>query len=176
MPDPRRAPAAAVPLRWGRYGDRVAWGLALVIAGAVAIAGSSALWPWLPVLGVVAHVAGWAILPAAGWRRVTAAGVATPATLLLLAGPHWIGGLVVGSLAWLLVRHRPPIAWTTALLPLAAALWIGRTAPASGGVLPALALMLAALVAAAWLAALLSSGRFGAPSGRIRSRPTSVDS
>ncbi|MGN6324407.1 hypothetical protein [Pseudolysinimonas sp.] len=176
MPDPVRTPAAALPLRWGRHGDRVACGVALIVAGGVAVAGSSALWPWLPVLGVVAHVAGWAILPAAGWRRVTAAAVATPATLLLLAGPHWIGGLVVGCLAWLLARHRPAVAWVTALLPAAAAVAIGATAPASGGLLPALGIMLAALVAAAWIAAAVSSGRFGAPSGRIRRRGTSGNS
>ncbi len=163
-----------LPLRWGRHGERVVLGLALIVAGAVAVAGSSALWPFLPVLGIVAQVAGWAILPADGWRRIVAAAVSSPLTLLLLAGPRYLGVLVVSYLAWLLVRHRPMRAWITLLFPAVGATIIGAAGP--DGMLPALALMAAILVASAWLAAYLSSGRFGAPSGRIRSREHPADS
>jgi len=176
MPDPGRAPTAALPLRWGRHPDRVVLGLALIVAGAVAIAGAFVPVLWLAGLGLVVHVAGWAILPADGWRRIVAAAVSTPATLLLLAGPRYIGVVVVGYLAWLLVRHRPARAWITVLFPAAGAALIGEMAPPTGGMLPALALMTAVLIASAWIAAYLSSGRFGAPSGRIRSREHPADS
>jgi hypothetical protein len=175
MPDPGRSPAS-LPLRWGRHTDRVWLGLALIVAGAVAIAGSSVLVLWLAGLGILAHVAGWALLPAEGWRRITAAAVATPMALLLLAGPRYLGVLVVIYLAWLLARRRPARAWLTALFPAAGALLIGTSTPTTGGMLPALGIMAAVLAASAWLAAYLSSGRFAAPSGRIRSRERSVDS
>src|SRR5689334_3385893 len=107
MPEPGRAPTAELPLRWGRHGDRVALGSALIIGGAVAVAGADVFVLWLGAIGVLAHVAGWAILPADGWRRIVAAAVSTPMALLLIAGPHYLGVLVVGYLAWLLARHRP---------------------------------------------------------------------
>jgi hypothetical protein len=176
MADTGRAAVARLPLRWGRHADRVVSGLALVIAGAVAVAGSNALVPWFVAMGLIAHAAGWAILPAAGWRRILAAAVSTPAMLLLLAGPRYIGVLVVAYLAWLLVRHRPARAWPTALLPVAAAVVVGTTAPTTGGMLPTLALMGAVLVVAAWIAAALSSGRLTARSRRIRSRGRPADS
>jgi len=175
VPDPGRLPAA-LPLRWGRYPDRVVLGLALLVAGAVAIAGSNVFVLWLAGLGMLAHAAGWAILPAAGWRRIVAAAVGTPLTLLLLAGPHYVGVVVVSFLAWLLARHRPARVWFTAVFPAAGATIVGATAPPTGGMLPALAIMGAVLAGSAWIAAYLSSGRFGAASGRMRSRQRPADS
>ena len=169
-------PTATPPQRWGRRADRIWLGLALVVAGAVAIAGSNVFVLWLGALGVLAHVTGWALLPADGWRRIVAAAVSTPMALLLLAGPHYLGVLVVSYLAWLLARHRPPRAWITAVFPAAGAAVVGAMTPATGGVVPALGLMGAVLIGSAWVAAYLSSGRLGAPSRRIRSREHPADS
>jgi hypothetical protein len=107
---------------------------------------------WLAGLGTVASVVGWGIQPAAGWRRVVAAAVATPATWLLLTGTHFLGALVVPYLAWMLVRHRPPLAWLTALLPAAAAVVAPELFPDYDGMLEALALMAVVLAGSAWLA------------------------
>ena len=176
MPDTVRVPTGTVPLRWGRHADRVVLGFALVVAGAVAIAGSNVFVLWLGALGVIGHVAGWVLLPADGWRRIVAAAVSTPMALLLLAGPHYLGALVVSYLAWLLARHRPARAWITAIFPAAGAAMVGATTPATGGIVPALGLMGAVLIGSAWVAAYLSSGRLGAPSRRIRSREHPADS
>jgi hypothetical protein len=139
--------------------ERVAWGLLLIVAGGVAIAGSNVYVPWLFIPATLAHLAGWAILPGDGWRRIVAAIVSTAAVWLVLAGPHFAGVLVLGYLAWMLARHRPPLAWLSALLPVAAAVVIGLTLPGQGALMPELAIMGAAMVAAAWIAAAIARPR-----------------
>ena len=168
MPDPGPS------LRWGRRADRAGMGALLVVAGGVALAGSNVYALPLAALGILAHVAGWALLPAAGWRRIVAASVSTPAVVLLLAGPRYLGVLVVCYLAWMLARHRPPRAWITALFPAAGA--VIATMLRDVAMLPALGLMAAVLVASAWIAAYLSSGRFGAPSRHLPGSGRPADS
>jgi hypothetical protein len=154
--EPDSTARRARPLRWGLRPDRVGLGAALLVAGAVAVAGSSAYVLWLAGLGTIAHIAGWSILPADGWRRVVAAAVSTPMTWLLITGPHYLGVLVVCYLAWMLARHRPLRAWSTALLPAAGAVAAGSLFPDYDGMLAALGLMTGVLVGSAWLAALLA--------------------
>jgi hypothetical protein len=148
--------AALLPLRWGRIPDRVASGAALILSGGIAIAGSSVPVLWLAGLGILATVAGWSIMPAAGWRRIVAAAAATPTTLLVLTGTHFLGALVVPFAAWLLVRHRPARAWITVLFPAVAAGIVAAKLPETGAMLSALGIMVAVIVGSAWLAALLS--------------------
>src|SRR5687768_16381812 len=68
-------PTSLIPLRWGSYRPRLLGGLLLIVAGGIAIAGGSAASPFAQFLlaaGSAAHVAGWAVLPSRGWRRVWA--------------------------------------------------------------------------------------------------------
>lgn len=123
---PWREPAALIPLRWGWYRERLALGTVLIVSGGVAIAGSNTWSLWLLGLGTTAYLAGWSILPSAGWRRVLVLFPATTAAWLLLTGPRFIGVLVVPYLAWLLVRHRPARSYATVLFVIAASVMIAR--------------------------------------------------
>lgn len=144
----------ALTLRWGCVADRVAMGATLTIAGAIAVAGSTAYVPWLAILGTLAHVGGWLVLPAPGGRRVAAAILSTAAVWMLLIGPRASAVVAVCFCCWLLVRRRSRLAWLTALLPLAAGVTMGILLPADmAGMLPAIADMAAAVCGAAWLAA-----------------------
>jgi hypothetical protein len=146
----------AVVLRWGRAADRVGMGALLAIAGAVAIIGSTVYAPWLAVVGTLAHVAGWTVLPAEGRRRVIAAIPSTIAVWVLLIGPRAIAVVAVPYLCWMLARHRPPLAWLTALLPAVAGVALGLLLPPTmDAMLPALGVQAAVVVGAAWLAAVI---------------------
>ncbi|WBU37737.1 hypothetical protein [Homoserinibacter sp. YIM 151385] len=157
-------PPILPPPRWGTVRERALLGLGLLVAGAASIAGAVEWMLWMLYLGSALHAAGWAILPGAGWRRVLAAAVSTPAIWLLISGnPRFLVVLVVPVACWLLVRHRHPLAWLALPIPLAAALAVGETIPGSGGRYPvALALVAASAVAGAWIAALIDA--------RVRSR------
>jgi hypothetical protein len=148
-----------VPLRWGTAGTRGAWGAILIISGAVAIAGSDTFVLLLLLAGVLAHLAGWAIMPADGWRRVTAAVMSTPAALLLLTGPQYIGVLVLPYIGWLLVRHRPARSYPTVVFVLAGAVIVARLFPDYGGMLPALAIELIVMIGSAWVARAVAAPR-----------------
>lgn len=149
MPDERppfhwSEPTAALRLRWGGYRTRLLGGLALIVAGGVAIAGGSAGSAFataLPFLGTIAHVTGWAVLPAVGWRRVWALIPSTVTMWFLLTGPGWLAVLVLPYLGWLLVRQRPVAALPTALFVLAGAVMVARLFTTYSGMLGALGVM-----------------------------------
>lgn len=152
-------PTALVALRWGGYRERLLGGLALIIGGGTAIAGSNTVSLWLLGLGTLAHVAGWAVLPADGWRRLTAVFPSTLGCWLLLAGSGWVGVLLMPYLAWLLVRHRPPSTWLTGLFVAAAAVVIREAVPDFHGMPIALASEMAVIVLSAWLARFLHASQ-----------------
>ncbi len=154
-----REPTSLLPLRWGGYRGRLALGLWLIVSGGVAIAGSNTNVLWLLTLGTGAHIVGWCILPSAGWRRITVVLPSTIAAWLLLSGPRFLVGLVVPYLGWLLVRHRPLVAYPTAILVLAGAIVLGELLKDYRGMLLALGIEFAVMVAAAWVARLLARGR-----------------
>jgi hypothetical protein len=131
---------------------RAAWGGILIASGAVAIAGSDTYVLLLLLAGVLAHVAGWAIMPSDGWRRATAAVISTPAVLLLLTGPQFLGVLVLPYIGWLLVRHRPARSYPTLVFVLAGSGIVGRLFPDYSGMLPALGIETLVIVASAWVA------------------------
>jgi hypothetical protein len=149
---PRPVAPPTPALRWGTSGTRAAWGAILIVCGAVAIAGSDTYVLLLLLAGVLAHLAGWAIMPSDGWRRVTAAVISTPAALLLLTGPRFIGVLVLGYVGWLLVRHRPARSYPTLVFVLAGAVIVARLFPDYDGMLPALAIEFLVIVGSAWVA------------------------
>jgi len=99
--------AARLPLRWGTYDGRRWAGLTLIVGGLVHLqaAGPDSLLPL--AVGTVAHVVGWLIMPARGWRRVVPIVLSTFVGWLLLAGPQLMWTLTIPFLFWLLVRHRP---------------------------------------------------------------------
>lgn len=139
-----REPTAALPLRWGGYRTRMLGGVLLIVGGGVAIAGGSASSPFATLLlyaGSIAHVTGWAVLPAAGWRRVWALIFSTLVMWALLAGPGWLGVLVLPYVGWLLVRHRPFASYPTLTFVLAGAVIVARLFPSYSSMLPALGVM-----------------------------------
>ncbi len=148
-------PTSLLPLRWGAYRSRLIGGLLLIVAGGVAIAGgsaSSAFAQFLLAAGSAAHVAGWSVLPSAGWRRVWALIPSTLAMWFLLTGPGWLAILLLPYLGWLLVRHRPIAAYPTVLFVLAAATMVAGPFPEYSGMLPALAIVLLVIAVSAWVA------------------------
>jgi len=153
----------SLPLRWGSAQARTVAGGILIASGAVAIAGSNTYVLLLLLAGLLAHVAGWAIMPADGWRRVVAVVISTPAALLLLTGPRFIGVLVLPYIGWLLVRQRPLRSYPTLTFVLAGAVIVARLFPDYSGMLPALAIEFAVIVASAWVARAVASTRSTQP-------------
>lgn len=152
--------ASALPLRWGDAATRLWAGVWLIVGGGVAIAGSNHNTLWLLGIGTGAHVAGWCILPAAGWRRTVAIGPATLTMWLLLTGPRFLFVLVVPYLLWLLVRHRPPRAVITAVPVAMVAVLVGNAFGQDyARMLPALAAVVAVIVVADRAARLLDPRR-----------------
>lgn len=180
MPEPGsatrwREPASTLPLRWGSYRTRLLGGAALLVAGGLAVAGGSAASPFaqsLLAMGSVVHVAGWSVLPAAGWRRVWAMIPSTFTAWFLLAGPAWLAILALPYLGWMLVRHRPLASYPTALFVIAAGFLAAQIfgGPYSG-MLPALGFVGALMVLSAWAARALHITRFRMRRGR-KSRKT----
>lgn len=150
-------PTALLPLRWGRYGDRLGWAAVLIVGGTIALAGADTFQLLILLVGTVACMTGWGILPADGWRRLVAAVPATLCGWLLLGGPRFVGVLVVPYLCWLLGRHRPPLAWLTALLPIASSVLVAQTVTEYRGMLLALAIQGAVSVLAAWTARVVAA-------------------
>lgn len=170
-----REPTASLPLRWGAYRTRLLGGMLLIVAGGLAIAGGSAATAFANFLlaaGTAAHVLGWAVLPAAGWRRVWAMAPSTLAMWFLLTGPGWLAILVLPYLGWLLVRHRPLASYPTVTFVLAAAVIAARLfGEEYRGMLPALAIVGAVIVVSAWAARAVHVAQFQVRRGRKPRNP-----
>ena len=151
-----REPTTRIPLRWGGWAGRSWGGLWLIVGGGVAIAGSSAANPpftlFLAAAGTAAHVLGWCILPAKGWRRIVVAVPSTAAMVALLSGPGYLTGVTVSLLAWFLVRQRPLRVWPMAAFAVATGVVLARIFPDYDGMLVASAVAFFVAVGAAWAA------------------------
>ncbi|HEX7834006.1 MAG TPA: hypothetical protein VF479_00895 [Pseudolysinimonas sp.] len=163
-----REPSSRLALRWGSWSGRSWGGLALIVGGGVAIAGTTASTIWLATAGVAAHVLGWAVMPAAGWRRLVVVLPSTLAMANLLSGPTYLTVLVVPFLAWLLVRHRPLRVWPMAVFVIAAGIVLARVFPDYSGMLPALGVAAGILIGAAWAARAVHAASARRP---VRRRP-----
>lgn len=170
-----REPTTLVPLRWGGYRSRYLGGLLLVVAGGLAVAGGGATSPFasaLLFLGSIGHVAGWAVLPSAGWRRVWALIPSTLTMWVLLAGPTALWVLVLPYLGWLLVRHRPLASYPTVTFVLAGAVIIARILPPSySSMLAGLGLEGAVIVVSALAARAVHAAQARVRRGRKPSDP-----
>ena len=158
-------PTRSFPLRWGTYRDRYLGGLALIVSGAIGLQGGNANFGLPLAVGTLAHVVGWWILPAAGWRRIWAVLPSLAAVWILLAGPAMVGLLAVPFAAWLLVRHRPAVTLLLGIGVLAAGVALRGVFAEYGGMLPALAIMGVLVIALSWLARWIA--------GRVRGRTMS---
>jgi hypothetical protein len=152
-------PASRLPLRWGTYRERYLAGLSLLVAGAICMQGTSTYAIFPLGLGTLAHLLGWGILPAAGWRRI---GVLLPSLIscvALLAGPVYAAALAVPLLCWLWVRQRPVVTMLVAVPVLLLGLAIPAVTTDYDAILPVLAVMGAAVVGAAWFARSVAASR-----------------
>ncbi len=103
----RAEPNAWLPLRWSSYRPRQLAGVVLLTGGAALLLPTTAYTLQLGMLGAAAHVAGWLVLPAPGWRRLLAAGASLAAHLLMLLGSQFAWLMAVPLALWFLVRRRP---------------------------------------------------------------------
>jgi hypothetical protein len=155
MAEAWREPTRRIPLRWGTWSGRSWGGLSLVIGGGAAIAGSSAANPYtlfLAAAGIAAHLIGWSVLPAKGWRRVVIMAPSLIAMASLLAGPAYLTMLVVPLLGWLLLRARPLRVWPMAAFVVAAGVVLRQVFPDYTGMLTASGIALFVAVGCAWAA------------------------
>lgn len=153
MADARwREPSSLLALRWGSWGPRSWGGLALIVGGGTAIAGTTASTAWLAIAGIIVHLLGWSVMPAAGWRRIVVLLPSIAAMVVLLSGPTYLSVLVVPFLCWLLVRHRPLRVWPMAAFVVAAGIVLGRLFPEYSGMPVALGVAAGIMAGAAWAA------------------------
>ena len=167
-----REPSARIPLRWGTWSGRSWGGLTLIIGGGVAIAGGSAANPPFTVLlaaaGLTAHLLGWCIVPAKGWRRVLVVLPSAAAMFALLSGPGYLVALTVPLLAWFIVRQRPVRVWPMAAFVIATGLVLARIFPDYDGMLVATSVAFFVTVGAAWAARAVHSASDRRPAARPR--------
>ena len=152
-------PTRALPLRWGTYTGRYLAGLGLIVSGAIAVQGGNPHFEAPLVLGILAHVVGWWIMPAAGWRRIWVVLPSLLCVLILLIGPAGVGVLAVPFMGWLLVRHRPLPTFALALVVLGVGALMREFFAEYSGMLPALGIIVGLIVASAWIARLAASSR-----------------
>jgi hypothetical protein len=152
-------PTRALPLRWGTYRFRYLSGLSLIVSGAIAIQGASAYVGYPLAIGTLAHVVGWWIMPAAGWRRIWVVLPSLLSVIILLMGPAAVGLLAIPLAGWLLVRHRPALTMLLAVPVLVIGVLLRQVYAEYDGMLPALAVMGALVAASAWLARLAAASR-----------------
>ena len=149
-------PTRQLPLRWGGYVDRLVLGLALMLGGGIGLQGANPRILPLLLAGTIMHATGWAILPAAGWRRVLGAVVGTAQIWLLLIGPTAVWTLVLPYIAWLVVRHRPWRSFVTVLFPLATGILVPQLTHLYQFQPITLLIALAVVVGSAWIAAMIA--------------------
>ena len=150
-------------MHWGHYYPRYAAGVALLFAGGIGLQGSNTYSNVFLLLGTIAHVGGWVILPGPGARRSWVAAPSLITVWILLTGPQSVPALVVPLLAWFFVRQRPGLSYL-AVIPLLAVTFLLANLYSGYADMPvALGVSLIALVGSAWL------GRFIARLGRTPS-------
>lgn len=152
-------PTSLLTLRWGTYTGRYLGGLALIVSGTIGLQGANVNFGLPMLFGTIAHTAGWWIMPAAGWRRIWVVLPSLASILILLIGPAGIAALAICFGGWLLVRHRPPITFVLVPVLFLIGVLMRQVFAEYSGMLPAMAIMGALIVASAWLARLAAGSR-----------------
>ncbi len=149
-------PTTTIPLRWGTHRGRYVAGLACILVGGLLLVLTNSYFLVALLLGSILHIAGWLLLPAAGWRRIAVAGPSVVAMCALLAGPTMMPLLALPLLGWLVVRHRPAIAAVAAVPPIASGLLLGQLLHGYPDQGLAVTVSAVVLVASAWIARALA--------------------
>lgn len=159
MSDGWAEPTRSVPLRWGTYRGRYLAGLGLIVSGLICLQGSNVNFGLPLGLGTLAHVIGWWLMPAAGWRRIWAVLPGLIAAFILLIGPAGVAILALPLASWLLVRHRPLVTFVLPVLLFAIGMVLREFVSEYSAMIPALVIMGAVSVLFAWGARLIAASR-----------------
>ena len=168
-------PTSRLPLAWGDYQGRTVVGIGLLVVGAALVAQTTVYTIGLGLLGSGLHLAGWAIQPA---RASTRALVAVPSMLACwatISGPKAMWLLALCLAAWFAVRERPLRSYALVALPLAVGLGLAAAYSHVEDKRPAFLLVLAGVVAGAWLGRRLALRPKPVLTERIATRHTECD-
>jgi hypothetical protein len=152
-----RVPPHALPLRWGAFRSRHLAGIALLVAGAVNLLSANTYTLIFLLLGSIAHIAGWLVLPVRGSRRIGAILPSFLAVFAMLTGPQALPLLVVPLLAWMWVWRRPAISYVAAIPLLAVTLAFARVFREQSAMPFAFGVSVVVFVGCAWAAAALAA-------------------
>jgi hypothetical protein len=145
-------PTARLPLAWGDYQGRMVVGVALLVVGAALVAQTTVYTIGLGLLGSALHLAGWAVQPARARTRALVALPSMFACWATISGPKAMWLLAFCLAGWLVVRERPRWAYLTVALPLGVGLSLAAAYSHVADKRPAFLLVLAGVLAGAWLA------------------------
>lgn len=148
--------AAPLPLRYGSYRVRLVVAVTLLYGGGIALQLTSAYTLPIAVIGFVASVAGWVVVPASGWRRCVAVAPGVFGAAALLSGAASASLVAVSIAAWLFVRRRPAVTWAVLVLPIVAGVVLGGVYTQYGAGVEVAIVMGAVSIGSTWLAALVS--------------------
>ncbi|WP_165069749.1 hypothetical protein [Marisediminicola senii] len=166
-----REPAGAVPLRYGSYPVRYRLSLAMLWAGGIALQFTSAYTLPIAVLGFAASIAGWIIVPSAGWRRIIAIGPGLLGVAAMLAGTQGAALSALAVAGWLLVRMRPARSYVVVILPAGLAIALAGVFPQYGNGTIVAGVIGAAVLASTWAAYGLATTKRGRPQPARPPRP-----
>jgi hypothetical protein len=150
-------PTRRLALRWGTYRGRYLAGLMYVAAGTVILLSSNTYSLGFLLVGTVAHVAGWFVLPATGARRLIAFGPSLIAIFLLLTGPQIMFAMAAVLFGWLLVRERPIRSYVVLLFPIFSGVLMAYSFHSNHDVPVAFGIECVVVGASAWLARFLAT-------------------
>ena len=160
-------PSRSVPLRWGTYTGRYLAGLGFIVSGLICLQGANVNFGLPLGLGALAHVLGWWLMPASGWRRIWSVLPSLVAALVLLTGPANVAILAASLASWLLVRHRPAVTFLLPVALFAICMAVRGYLGEYSEMIPVLAGVGALLVLFAWGARFIASSRL-VPSNRAQ--------
>jgi hypothetical protein len=139
--------------------------MGLIVSGLICLQGANVNFGLPLGIGTLAHVVGWWLMPAAGWRRIWAVLPSLIAAFILLIGPAGVAILALPLTSWLLVRHRPAVTFLLPVALFAAGMALREFVSEYSAMIPALAIMGSLLVLFAWSARFLAASRL-IPSNR----------
>jgi hypothetical protein len=152
-------PTRRLSLRWGSYESRYIGGLLYLVAGLAILLSTNTYTIGFLLVGTLAHSFGWAILPAAGSRRLWAFWPSLLGGFLMLTGPQVMFVMAATLLGWLLVRERPLRSFVVLVFPVASGVIMAYSFHSNHDTPVALAVESVVVVASAWLARSLAAPR-----------------